>query len=94
MDSFDKMKGKARLIMQKHFDESLLRSFTDSEDDEFYSCPVPGVPDHPASGIGDGCFLLTRKDMRAIFDPTIEKIIPLVQEQINSVEGQKLHLSV
>lgn len=80
--------------MLKHFDDTHLRSFTNSENEEFYSCPALGVPDHPANGIEEGLLLLTRKDMRSIFDPTIEKIIPLVQEQINSVEGQKLHLSV
>lgn len=80
--------------MQKGFDEFLLRIFSDSEDDELFSVPVPGVPDSPNFLVEDGCLMLSRQDMKGIFDPIIAQIIGLVQEQIKQIEGQKLHLSV
>lgn len=82
------MKPKGRLIMLKHFDEFLKRTFCDDEDEDIFSCPIPGVANDPGSGIEDGFFVLTREDMRDIFEPVILEIVELVQNQINAVEAR------
>lgn len=85
-DAFDNMKPKGRLVMMKHFDEFLKRTFSDDEDEDIFSCPIPGVPDNPEAGVEDGFFVLTREDMREIFEPVIAEILDLVQKQIDAVE--------
>lgn len=71
--------------MLKDFEQSLKRSFTDSEYDEIFYCSVGGLPDNLEMGIEDGGLTLTREDMLSIFDPIINQIIPLVQKQIDAV---------
>lgn len=73
--------------MMKHFEEFLKRSFSNSEDDDIFSCPIPGIADDPAAGVEDGCFVLTRDEMKDIFDTVINKIIQLVREQIKAAES-------
>lgn len=83
--------------MMKAFEEDLKPSFSNSEDDDFFTCPIGGVQDDPVAGVEDGGFIITRKDMKGIFDPVINQIVLLVQEQINNVEAQAhrgLRLSV
>lgn len=78
----------------KEFEEVLKRGFINSEDDDISICPSYGLPNDPAAGIEHGGFVLTRDDMKGIFDPVIDQIIPLVQDQINTVIEQRLNLSV
>lgn len=85
---FDKMKTAPRNRMMKAFEEDLKPSFSNSEDEDFFICPIGGVPDDSKAGIEDGGFVMTRHDMKRIFDPVIDQIIPLVQGQINAVETQ------
>lgn len=80
--------------MMKHFDEFLKRTFSDDEDEDIFSCPIPGVADNPAAGVEDGFFVLTREDMKEIFDPVIGEIVELVQMQMKTVEKKKLDVSV
>lgn len=74
--------------MLDQFEDTLKRDFVDTEAEDEFSCPVGGIPDDPISGVLDGSLVLTREDMRNIFDPIINQIIPLVQDQIDNVEGQ------
>lgn len=83
--------------MVKEWEEVLKREFSNSEEDDIFSCPIGGIPDDIEMGIEDGAFIITREEMLGIFDPIIDKIIPLVQEQIDMVEVQNerdLHISV
>lgn len=79
--------------MTNYFEEFLKRSFTNSDDDDIFSCPIPGVPDDAFAGVEDGCFVLEREEMKAIFDPVINEIIQLVREQIKTAEGQGIQKS-
>lgn len=74
--------------MLDQFEDTLKRDFIDNEDENEFSCPVGGIPDDPVAGVLDGSLILTREDMKNIFDPIINQIIPLVQDQIDNVEGQ------
>lgn len=85
---FDRMTEGSRNIMTNYFEEFLKRSFTNSEDDDIFSCPIPGVLDDALAGIEDGCFVLEREEMKGIFDPVINEILQLVRKQIKTAEGQ------
>lgn len=81
----------------KKFEEELKRNFTDSDDDDEIYCPVGGIPDDPIAGIDGGDLIITREEMKEIFDPVIDKIIPLVENQVRNVEAkssQGLRLTV
>lgn len=79
--------------MMRNFEEFLKRSFTNSEDDDIFSCPIPGVLDDTVAGVEDGCFVLTREEMKNIFDPVINEIMKLVREQIKMGEDRGLRKS-
>lgn len=74
--------------MLEHFENTLKRDFVNDEDADAFSCPIGGLPDDDAAGIVDGCLVVSREDMREIFDPVINLIIPLVQDQIDTIEQQ------
>lgn len=81
----------------KKFEEELKRGFTDSDEDDVIYCPVGGIPDDPIAGIDGGDLVISREEMKAIFDPVIDKIIPLVKNQVSNVEAkssQGLRLTV
>lgn len=82
------MKTRPRNRILKNFEQSLKRSFTDSAGDEEFWCEVNGLPDNPAMGIEGGELTLSNEDMLSIFDPIINQILSLVQEQIDMVEIQ------
>ncbi|KAG0126370.1 hypothetical protein HOY82DRAFT_570205 [Tuber indicum] len=85
-DRFDKMKHEGRVYMMKEFNDSLKRNFTDSEDEDLFTCPVPGIADDPTAGIEAGMFIIDRDDMRKIFNPVVQKVAQLVQQQVDEVE--------
>ncbi|PWW76349.1 actin-like ATPase domain-containing protein [Tuber magnatum] len=93
-DKFDKMKHEARLFMVKEFNDSLKRNFTDSEDEDSFICPIPGVADDSTAGIEDGMFAIDQEEMRKIFDPVVQEIVQLVQQQVNEVEKTKVNPSL
>lgn len=84
--------------MLKEWEEVLKREFSNSEEGSIFSCPIGGVPLYDTKiGISDGDLIVTREEMLGIFDPVINQIIPLVQEQIDMVEcqgGGSLRISV
>lgn len=79
--------------MLRDFEQSLKRSFTNSDEDDLPPCSAGGLPDDPEMGIEDGELILEREDMLSIFDPIIEQILPLVQERIDMVEAQDMKKS-
>jgi len=76
--------------MMKEFNDSLKRNFTDSKDEDIFTCPIPGVADDITAGIEDGMLVILREDMRKIFDPVVQKVIHLVQQQVKEVEKLKV----
>jgi len=80
--------------MMKEFNDSLKRNFTDSKDEDIFTCPIPGVADDSTAGIEDGMFVIFREDMRKIFDPVVQKVVHLVQQQVNQVEKLKVRYEI
>ncbi|RPB17468.1 actin-like ATPase domain-containing protein [Morchella conica CCBAS932] len=91
--NFDKMKTRSLNRMLREFDQSLKRNFTNAEDDDEFVCAAGGLPDKPEAGIECGEFTFTREDMLGIFDPIIDRIVPLVQNQIDVVDAQHAGVS-
>lgn len=79
--------------MLRDFEQSLKRSFTNSDGDDLSPCSAGGLPDDSAMGIEDGELILEREDMLSIFDPIIDQILPLVQERVDMVEARDLKKS-
>ena len=76
--------------MVKEFNDSLKRNFSDSEDEDLFTCPIPGIADDIEAGIEDGLFVISREEMREIFDPVVEEVVQLVQQQVKEVEKLKV----
>lgn len=88
------MKPLSLLRMRAEYNKCLLLTFGEVEVDGGYSFPVGGIPDDPMNGVEDGCLFLTPKDMKGIFDPTIDKIISITQEGVKIVEKNVLTVTV
>lgn len=88
------MKPLSLLRMRAHFNKCLLLTLGEVEVHGGYSFPVGGIPDDPMNGVEDGCLFLTPKDMKGVFDPTIDKIISMTQEEIKIVEKNTLPVTV
>lgn len=84
------MKLVPRNRLMKAFEEDLKRGFSNSEDDDIFTVPIGGVRDDPVAGIEDGGFIVTREEMKGIFDPVIDQIVLLVLGQIKAV-GYQAH---
>jgi hypothetical protein len=52
-----------------------------------YTIMTPGVPDNEKAGIRAGRFTITREEMDSIFMPMVQKVIKLVNEQIEATGG-------
>jgi len=72
--------------MIKEFNDDLKRNFTDSEEEELFTCPIPGVANDSTAGIEEGMFVIDREEMKEIFDPVVNKVVHLVQQQVKEVE--------
>lgn len=74
----------------KTWEEYIKRVFVDNddEDDNTFAVQIPGVPDDEEKGIEGGFLSLTREEVKEIFEPIMQDIIQLVDDQI--VEVKKL----
>lgn len=88
VNRYDNMKAVTRNKLLDFFENTLKRDFVNDEQADLISCPIGGLADDPVAGIVDSCLSLSREDMRNIFDPVINLIIPLVQNQIDTIEQQ------
>ncbi|KAJ6259608.1 Heat shock protein [Drechslerella dactyloides] len=87
-----------RIRMGEHYDlrvaqhqrvmrnfEEVKCGFRDREDQETYSVIVPGKNNIPEAGVVDGEFEISRAEMRALFDPVVDKVIGLIAEQVKQI---------
>lgn len=65
----------------KRFDAEIKRKFHEDRLDQYF-IPVNPLADDPAEGIRRGRLRLTKDIIKTIFEPVIEEIIRLVQNQI------------
>ena len=89
-DLYDKIPITHRQQVVKEF-EGCKQAFRDDAATKVFSIRMPNtVPDSPQVGIEGGVFELTRENMRGIFDPVIQMVMELIEDQISmaSVDGK------
>ncbi|KAF3920558.1 hypothetical protein ABW20_dc0110195 [Dactylellina cionopaga] len=83
-EHYDTLRVAQRQRVMKNFEE-VKCGFRDRDDQETYSLIVPGKNNIPEAGVIDGEFEISRADMRALFDPIVDKVITLIAEQIKQI---------
>lgn len=69
----------------ERFDKTVKRQFTMSAAaDDTYTIPVGGLANNKTLGISRGRYQLKSGDLLTIFEPVIQEVIRLVQDQISS----------
>ena len=68
--------------MLDEFDGKLKRQF---DGQQGMDCPVPGLRDNQAERIEDGYMEITREEMEGVFDPVIDGILRIIQDQLDTV---------
>lgn len=65
-----------------------------NSDEDFYEINVPGLPDDEDLAIEDGYHSISTNDLQAIFDPVVNRIVGLVQDQVNEVRRKGKSVAV
>lgn len=69
----------------ERFEKTIKRQFTmNAPPDETYTIPVGGLANNKALGISRGRYALKASDLATIFEPVVQEVIKLVQEQIKT----------
>ena len=64
--------------------ETQLRSTEDTE----FSIPFPGVPDNPDAAMEQGYLIMSSADVGRLFEPIIQEIIALIEQQMRKVRAK------
>ncbi|KAK6536964.1 hypothetical protein TWF281_001171 [Arthrobotrys megalospora] len=84
---FQKIIERGSTLM-KTFD-SIKRSFGQTTNDIWFLELGAEVPDNEKAGIVDSELELTAKDLKALFDPIVENVIQLIQDQVKIIQSQE-----
>ena len=81
------MKPKTRNMALKYWDEYVKRNFKDEEpeEEEDISVPLPGVADDEERRIEGGFLMMRREEVKTIFEPVVNQVIKLVDEQVEGI---------
>jgi len=74
--------------------EELKCNFMDTEAQLPMYFPIPGLPDYPQAGVINGFLKIDSAEIRGIFEPIIEEILRLIQEQIDTLNKEHGSVSV
>ncbi|KAI4117280.1 MAG: hypothetical protein LQ345_002456 [Seirophora villosa] len=74
----------------KSFEAAKVAFRDDAEQHDFY-VNLPGVGDIQDAGVRSGNFHISREEMRALFDPVIDRIINLISSQIQGSIDRQFH---
>ncbi|KAF8245037.1 actin-like ATPase domain-containing protein [Wilcoxina mikolae CBS 423.85] len=81
------MKPRSKHEMMRTWEEKVKFTFGNTTDPEaVYEVNVPGVPDNDDTNIEDGFHFMTSDDVQKIFDPVVDRIIHLVEQQVLEVQ--------
>ncbi|EON64758.1 hypothetical protein W97_03991 [Coniosporium apollinis CBS 100218] len=83
-ERYKNMKTKTWNIGLKYFEEFVKRNFNDNEQQDI-SIPFPGLPDDEEAGLDCGFLAMTTEQVKSIFDPVVQEVINLVEEQVESI---------
>lgn len=80
-------KTKGFSLAEKQFDREVKRSFQgDAEEEYLITFPMAVLEDDKDNGLESSCWRITCKDLKEIFDPLINDILKLIEDQIKSVK--------
>ncbi|KAI5850386.1 hypothetical protein DFP73DRAFT_539181 [Morchella snyderi] len=85
-DVMAKLRPEAKALMIKEFDEFIKPNFSDLAQVDEYFVTTPGVEPTKTNGIQDGFLIITRAEVRTIFEPVVSEVQELVLNQIRDVE--------
>lgn len=80
--------------MMTNFDLRLKCRFDGSYQDNLIEVEVPGLPNDASRGVIDGYMDISLADMQGVFEPVIQEILRLIQEQIDKVNEANKRVSV
>jgi len=67
----------------KYWDEYVKRNFND--EDQELPVPFPGLVDNEEAGVEGGFLVLTKENVREIFEPIIKEVVELVEGQLETI---------
>ncbi|KAF8245501.1 actin-like ATPase domain-containing protein [Wilcoxina mikolae CBS 423.85] len=82
----DDLKPRSKHVMMQSWEESVKFAFGNMTEEDEYYVNVPGMRDDEDNNIEDGCHTMERNAVERIFDPVVDKIIDLVEEQVVAVQ--------
>ncbi|KAH8145140.1 uncharacterized protein LAJ45_10920 [Morchella importuna] len=88
-----KIRPEAKASMIKEFDEFIKPNFSDLAQVDEYFVTTPGIEPTEANGIQDGFLIITRAEVRTIFEPVVSEVQELVLNQIRDVERVGGHIA-
>lgn len=92
-DVMAKLRPEAKAAMMKEFDEFIKPNFCDLAQVDEYFVATPGIEPTEANGIQDGFLIVTRAEVRTIFEPVVSEVQELVLNQIRDVEKVGGHIA-
>ncbi|KAL7276607.1 hypothetical protein RUND412_000411 [Rhizina undulata] len=92
-NTINNMKPVAKREMMRQWEDKVKFTFADAGNVEYFDVYIPGVPDDEEKGLEAGFLSLSRKDVKNIFDPVIDRIVALVAEQILKVRNKGANVS-
>ncbi|KAL7948670.1 hypothetical protein V8C42DRAFT_351698 [Trichoderma barbatum] len=76
-------------VAAKYFDEDVKRKFMDRESDEYYvSFPRAKLRNDLDRNLESNCWVMKREDVKTIFDPVIQEILSLIDEQVEQAKAK------
>ncbi|RPB08315.1 actin-like ATPase domain-containing protein [Morchella conica CCBAS932] len=93
---YNGLKPKTRAMAMKYWDEYVKRNFKyinsatsdgseDGEDEEEISVPFPGLPDDEEKRVESGFLMLKKDELRDIFEPVVEQVVDLCEDQVETI---------
>lgn len=83
-ERWNNMRSKTWNMGLKYFEEFVKRNFNEDEHSEV-NVPLPGLADDEAVGLDSGFLVMSRDEVKDIFDPIVGEVIELVEGQVSAI---------
>jgi hypothetical protein len=81
-------KPKTWMMGLRYFEEFVKRNFSDEEDGGEVNVPLPGLPDDEEAGLDSGFLVMSKEEVKAIFEPVVRQVIELVEGQVRDIRAR------
>ena len=85
-------KPKTWMMGLRYFEEFVKRNFNEEEHAEV-NVPFPGLPDDEEAGVDSGFLVMTKEEVKEIFEPVISQVVELVEGQVDAIREKNGHVS-